>query len=70
MKQAMLDYPETWDKNFDYKSFKQHFINEERYNSVDEEPIGYITDSGNSEAFSFHQPGEEMHLHSYNWLKK
>lgn len=70
MRQAMLDYPETWDKNFDFKSFKQHFINEERYNSVDEEPIGYITDSGNSEAFSFHQPGEEMHLHSYNWLKK
>lgn len=70
MKQAMLDYPESWDKNFDHPSFKKHFISEERYNSVDEEPIGYITDSGNSLAFSFHKPGEEMHLHSYNWLKK
>ncbi|MGI5823960.1 MAG: MerR family transcriptional regulator [Bacillota bacterium] len=70
MKQAILDYPETWDKNFDHPSFKKHFIGEARYNSVDEEPMGYVTDSGSSDAFTFHLQGEEMHLHSYNWLKK
>ena len=70
MKQAMLDYPETWDKNFDHASFTNHFISEGRYSSVDEEPMGCVTDSGTSTAFTFHLLGEEMHLHSYNWLKK
>ena len=67
MKQAMLDYPETWEKNFDLPSFKKYFLEQHHYDLIDEEPIGNVTDSGNNEAFSFHQKGEEMYLHSYEW---
>lgn len=70
MKQAILDYPETWDKNFDHLAFHNHYIGENRYNSIDEEPMGCVTDSGNSAAFTFHKAGEKMYMRSHHWLKK
>lgn len=70
MKQAMLDYPETWEENFNYPAFRDHFLREDLYETVGEKPMGFVSDSGTSDAFTFHQRGEEMHLHSYHWLKK
>lgn len=67
-KQALLDYPETWDKNFNLKSFQRNFIHQ-TYKEIASEEVGGVSDTGNCEAFSFHIEPEEMFLHCYNWRK-
>lgn len=70
LRQAVMDYPETWEHNFDLQYFHKHFTANGRFLITAEDNIGYVTDSGASLAFTFHIKGEEMHLFSYHWQKK
>ncbi|MFZ5967319.1 MAG: MerR family transcriptional regulator [Bacillota bacterium] len=62
-------YPEAYRHNFDIKYYKNS-LSEAGFIIDDDEAIGYIIDSGDNRAFSFHKEGERMYLYSFDAKRK
>ena len=57
-------YPETWEHNFHIQYFLNCLRDSWRELRACEQ-LGSITDSGEAESFSYHQPGDILRLTSY-----
>ncbi|GAB6281042.1 MAG: hypothetical protein STSR0007_11910 [Thermovirga sp.] len=57
-------YPETWEKSFDIAYFRK-YLQENWEKTLDYDNVGYVTDSGEGESFSYHVGGEKLDLDTY-----
>lgn len=57
-------YPEAFNKNFNLPYFLDCF-KKTPFTMSDQRQIGYVTKTGDSRAFSFHDDGEPMYMFSY-----
>jgi len=64
IRKLVADYPEASKENFDLNIFLRE-LNANGYRLLEDNHLGYITDSGEKWCFGFHVTGEEMHLMSY-----
>ncbi|ATW25075.1 MerR family transcriptional regulator [Candidatus Formimonas warabiya] len=62
--ELLRQYPETWEKSFDIVHFRK-YLQEMWQDTLDYYNIGYVTDSGEGESFSYHIPGEKLGLNTY-----
>jgi len=69
VKNLKQEYPETWEYNVN-QSFFRNYILSQQYKFIDESNIGYVIDSGNNQAFTFHEKGERLMLYSYFFKQK
>ena len=57
-------YPNSWEYNFNIRYFQQ-YLQENWQHIIDFEELGYVTDSGGEDSFSYHIPGEKLQLQMY-----
>ncbi len=57
-------YPETWERCFDVAYFRK-YLQGMWQSTLDYANIGYVTDSGEDESFSYHIDGERLGLDTY-----
>jgi len=63
-RELQKQYPENWEHNFDLPYFKKYLS--QRWREVKElEDIGFITDPGAEDSFSYHANGDKLFLLSY-----
>ena len=64
MRKLLADYPEACKDNFNLDVFLRE-LKADGYELLEDNNLGYITDSGEKWCFGFHVTGEEMHLMPY-----
>lgn len=57
-------YPETWEKCFDINHFRK-YLQEMWKDTLDNDNLGFVTDSGEDESFSYHIQGEKLWLNTF-----
>lgn len=63
-RELQKQYPENWEHNFDLPYFKKHLS--ERWREIKKlEDIGFITDPGEEDSFSYHVNDDKLFLLSY-----
>lgn len=69
MKTLKNQYCENWELNFNQSAFKNYLL-AQQYKFIDESDIGYVLDSGTSQAFTFHEKNDRLLLYSYLFKHK
>lgn len=64
LEELQRQYPENWKHNFDLKYFSSHLKSHWRQVLAFED-LGFVTDAGEGDSFSYHQRGEKLGLVSY-----
>ncbi len=64
LRELRRQYPDAFDRNFDVGYFRDYL--ESRWEEVlDFDYLGFVTDSGEGDSFSYHVTGERLNLSSY-----
>jgi hypothetical protein len=64
MRKLLADYPEASKENFNLNVFLRE-LKGNGYRLLEDNHVGFFTNSGEKWCFGFHAAGEEMHLMPY-----